>query len=240
VLPTRSDTLIIGAGPAGTAATALLKKAGHDSVILRKKRFPRFCIGKSLIPHCCAVRGLILICGLLLGFGCAHDPLLTTVAWRVPYQLQPVPVSLFAESPSFTHEVTLKKGSDQFSFTGHGEWQQDTFTLVGLAPFGRLFSLVFDDDLSGTFNVSLPSFMKPRYIMGDLELIYWPAESLIRGGLAVEEDQNQRIISGKGKKVATIRYERGGKGLAQAATLINHSRRYSLHVLPVAVTPSDL
>ncbi len=45
------DVLIIGAGPSGSMCSALLKKAGHDVVIVEKETFPRFCIGESLLPH---------------------------------------------------------------------------------------------------------------------------------------------------------------------------------------------
>lgn len=47
-----ADVLIIGAGPAGSVAARMLKKLGHDVVVLEKEQFPRFSIGESLLPHC--------------------------------------------------------------------------------------------------------------------------------------------------------------------------------------------
>ncbi|WNW13019.1 NAD(P)/FAD-dependent oxidoreductase [Pseudomonas sp. DTU_2021_1001937_2_SI_NGA_ILE_001] len=44
--------VIIGAGPAGAIAAALLKRKGHDVLILERQRFPRFSIGESLLAHC--------------------------------------------------------------------------------------------------------------------------------------------------------------------------------------------
>lgn len=49
---TNTDVLIIGAGPAGTVAAALLRKKGHDCIILERGTFPRFSIGESLLPQC--------------------------------------------------------------------------------------------------------------------------------------------------------------------------------------------
>ena len=44
--------LVIGAGPSGAIAAALLKRQGHDVLILERQRFPRFSIGESLLSHC--------------------------------------------------------------------------------------------------------------------------------------------------------------------------------------------
>ena len=44
--------LVIGAGPSGAIAATLLKRQGHDVLILERQRFPRFSIGESLLSHC--------------------------------------------------------------------------------------------------------------------------------------------------------------------------------------------
>ncbi|MCU1735247.1 MULTISPECIES: NAD(P)/FAD-dependent oxidoreductase [unclassified Pseudomonas] len=46
------QVLIIGAGPSGAIAAALLKRHGHDVLIIERQRFPRFSIGESLLSHC--------------------------------------------------------------------------------------------------------------------------------------------------------------------------------------------
>jgi flavin-dependent dehydrogenase len=43
---------VIGAGPSGSIASALLKRRGHDVLVLERQQFPRFSIGESLLVHC--------------------------------------------------------------------------------------------------------------------------------------------------------------------------------------------
>ena len=42
------DVLIIGGGPAGSTAAALLAKNGRNVILLEKEAHPRFHIGESL------------------------------------------------------------------------------------------------------------------------------------------------------------------------------------------------
>ncbi|WP_174493311.1 NAD(P)/FAD-dependent oxidoreductase [Acinetobacter sp. Marseille-Q1623] len=46
-----TDVLIIGAGPSGSSAAALLRKKGYAVTIIEKQYFPRFSIGESLLPQ---------------------------------------------------------------------------------------------------------------------------------------------------------------------------------------------
>ncbi|WP_454690697.1 NAD(P)/FAD-dependent oxidoreductase [Achromobacter aloeverae] len=48
----RHDIVVIGAGPAGAIAAALLQRRGHRVAIFERQRFPRFSIGESLLAHC--------------------------------------------------------------------------------------------------------------------------------------------------------------------------------------------
>src|SRR5689334_20028773 len=47
---TAQDILIIGAGPAGSAAATVLAERGHRVVVLEREKFPRYHIGESLLP----------------------------------------------------------------------------------------------------------------------------------------------------------------------------------------------
>ena len=48
----RRQVVVIGAGPSGAIAGALLKRKGHDVLIIERQHFPRFSIGESLLSHC--------------------------------------------------------------------------------------------------------------------------------------------------------------------------------------------
>lgn len=47
-----SKVLIIGAGPSGSIAGALLQNKGYQVTVLERQQFPRFSIGESLLPQC--------------------------------------------------------------------------------------------------------------------------------------------------------------------------------------------
>ncbi len=48
----KTDVLVIGAGPSGTIAAAIIRQSGFDVTIVEKTRFPRYVIGESLLPRC--------------------------------------------------------------------------------------------------------------------------------------------------------------------------------------------
>jgi flavin-dependent dehydrogenase len=45
------DVLVIGAGPAGSVAAALLAQRGYQVLVLERQHFPRFSIGESLLAY---------------------------------------------------------------------------------------------------------------------------------------------------------------------------------------------
>ncbi len=49
--PAMHDVIIIGGGPAGATAAAVLARASRSVLVLEKEHFPRFHIGESLLPY---------------------------------------------------------------------------------------------------------------------------------------------------------------------------------------------
>src|SRR5436853_5928147 len=47
---TNCEVLIIGAGPAGSTAAAVLAEKGRRVLVLEREKFPRYHIGESLLP----------------------------------------------------------------------------------------------------------------------------------------------------------------------------------------------
>jgi flavin-dependent dehydrogenase len=46
------DVIVIGGGPAGSTAAAVLASRGRRVVVLEKQKFPRYKVGESLLPYC--------------------------------------------------------------------------------------------------------------------------------------------------------------------------------------------
>src|SRR5687768_7650044 len=44
------DVILIGGGPSGSCASAILAEYGHKVLVLEREKFPRYHIGESLIP----------------------------------------------------------------------------------------------------------------------------------------------------------------------------------------------
>src|SRR5215467_2793762 len=51
--PRTYDTIVIGAGPSGSAAATILAQHGLRVIAIEREKFPRYHIGESLLPFTC-------------------------------------------------------------------------------------------------------------------------------------------------------------------------------------------
>ncbi len=51
-MKTSYDAIVIGAGPAGSAAAGYIAQAGFSTLLVEREAFPRFHVGESLMPEC--------------------------------------------------------------------------------------------------------------------------------------------------------------------------------------------
>src|SRR5262245_10486214 len=50
-IPSETDVIVIGGGPAGSTGSNLIAQKGHKVHLFDRDKFPRFHIGESLIPN---------------------------------------------------------------------------------------------------------------------------------------------------------------------------------------------
>jgi flavin-dependent dehydrogenase len=153
-VPEQVDVVVIGAGPAGAIAAALLHRKGHRVLVLEREHFPRFSIGESLLPQCMVY---IDEAGMLEavqkhGFQCKNG---AAFSWRDRYSYYDFQ-DKFSPGPGTTFQVERadfdKLLADQASIQGvdirYGH------TTTSLATEGELARVGYSDDRGNSGEVA--------------------------------------------------------------------------------------
>ncbi|KAJ6472489.1 putative halogenase [Mycena sanguinolenta] len=74
MIPTKTQILVIGAGPAGSYSATALAREGFDVTIIERDVFPRYHIGESLLPSCRPFLKFIEADELVKNYGFADKP----------------------------------------------------------------------------------------------------------------------------------------------------------------------
>ncbi len=134
------DILVIGGGPAGSTAAALLAEKGHDVLVLEKERHPRFHIGESLLPLNAQILDRLGLRGRIDAIG-VHKPGAEFVADNTGKEVQ----FSFAQGldQRFTSAWQVRRSDfDQILFEaaearGARTMQETRVTAVEFAPPGQ-------------------------------------------------------------------------------------------------------
>jgi flavin-dependent dehydrogenase len=86
------DVIIMGAGPAGSSAAAVLASKGRRVIALEREKFPRYHIGESLIPYTYFPLQRI---GMIEKMKASHFPKKYSVQFVTPDGKQSVPFYFF-------------------------------------------------------------------------------------------------------------------------------------------------
>jgi hypothetical protein len=155
----------------------------------------------------------------------AARPLVSPVAVGDRAVSQVVRASVGARDLTLNCVVTVKEGA---------------MTVVGLNAVGvRLFTVRYDGSMVGAERApGVPASLEPERLLADLQLVYWPLESLRprleeQGWQLSEPDASTRRLRQGERLVAEVHYEPGataGNAWTGRSRLVNFSYGYSLQI----------
>ncbi|ASJ98207.1 MULTISPECIES: DUF3261 domain-containing protein [Shewanella] len=185
-------------------------------------------------------RGLMLAAILLLS-ACAQTldrQTCMVLAQGVDYCLAPLPAET---NISQSQLVKLKVKQSRHQLLSQLDLSPQTLTLVGLAPLGQpLFTLSYDgDQLTSEQSLLLGEQFKAEYLLGLLQLIYWPTEDVNRylqgatlASYECDAPRCRRLYANDGATIMDIRYSQTAPWAAQV-NLDFQQAQLSLDIRPL-------
>jgi flavin-dependent dehydrogenase len=143
------DVIIMGAGPAGSSAAAVLASKGRRVIALEREKFPRYHIGESLIPYTYFPLQRI---GMIEKMKASHFPKKYSVQFVTPDGKQSVPFYFFkhleheasctwqvvrGEFDQMLMENAREKGAEVREETRVTELIQEDGAVVGVKAVGK-------------------------------------------------------------------------------------------------------
>lgn len=116
------DVVVIGAGPSGATAAAMLADEGQKVLVIERQQFPRFSIGESLLPQCmtylkaAGLESLVIENADALGFQFKNGAAFYRQGQHVNFDFR----KKFTEGPGTTFQVKRER-FDQLLIQGAAE-----------------------------------------------------------------------------------------------------------------------
>ncbi len=186
------------------------------------------------------VQYLLLSLLVLALSGCAQQlnrQTCMSLAKEVDYCLAP----LINMEQSQTQQVNLEVNGQRHQLMSQLELSPEQMTLVGLAPLGQaLFTLTYDGhSLNSEQSRLLGDEFKAEYLLGLLQLAYWPEEEInrhLQGGKLERHfcaKANRRVLYAEDKtEVITISYSQAAIWQAQVTIEIPQAK-LTLKITPI-------
>ncbi len=207
----RFDVAVVGGGPAGTAAAALVAQAGWSVVVLERERFPRFHIGESLLPSCLPVLARVGLdlekLGYLRKLGAEfHDEAIGETSYFPFADALPGP-------PRFAYQVERDRFDTDLADAAR---RSGATVREGVTVFEHA---VGDDAVELRFAATPPGSGPDEGRSGSAELRPGPdraAASVVRARYLVDASGRRGLLSRGGRDVLVI------PGLGRAASFVHY------------------
>ncbi|WP_345773520.1 DUF3261 domain-containing protein [Shewanella sp. Isolate11] len=183
----------------------------------------------------------LLILSIVALSGCAQQLTRQTcmsLASEVDYCLAP----LLKNHLSQTQQVNLEVDDKRHQLMSQLELTPEQLTLVGLAPLGQaLFTLTYDGEhLDSQQSILLGDEFRGEYLLGLLQLIYWPIEDVnrnLQGGQLTRQTCDAALCrtlyaSDNTTAIIEIRYSQSSKWQAQIILTIAQAK-LTLKITPI-------